>query len=71
MLINLIMSELVIALFGVPLDLIGSISHGTFVSDFSCSLKGFTHTFFGKKKLQKENIPIIFMMKFDIYNIVS
>ena len=53
MLINLIMSELVIALFGVPLDLIGSISHGTFVSDFSCSLKGFTHTFFGKTKLLK------------------
>ena len=48
MLINLILSELMISLVAIPLDLIGSIGHGTLANDTSCSLKGFIHTFFGK-----------------------
>ena len=48
MLINLILSELAISLVGVPLDFVGSVSQGTFVSDVSCSIKGFIHTFFGR-----------------------
>ena len=68
MLINLILSELAISLVAIPLDLIGSISHGTLANDISCSLKGFIHTFFGKyfhlKSIDYSYFPIVI---FEIY----
>ena len=64
MLINLILSELAISLVAIPLDLIGSISHGTLANDISCSLKGFIHTFFGEylhfKPIDYSYSPILY-----------
>ena len=48
MLMNLIISELAISVFGIPLDFLGSITHGTVLNSLLCPLGGFTHTFFGK-----------------------
>ena len=47
MLINLIFSELVISLFGIPLDFIGSVTRGAAINHFLCSIQGSIHTFFG------------------------
>ena len=47
MLINLIFSEFAISVFGIPLDIIGSVSRGDAINETLCEIQGFTHTFFG------------------------
>ena len=49
MLINLIISEFAIAFFGVPFDLVGSITKGEAITKSFCLIQGFIHTFFGKR----------------------
>ena len=70
MLINLIVSELAISLVAIPIDLVGSISHGTLANDMSCSLQGFIHTFFGKyfhlKPIDYSYSLIIFRVTYNI-----
>ena len=51
MLINLIISEFAIAFFGVPFDLVGSITKGDAITKSFCLIQGFIHTFFGKRYL--------------------
>ena len=51
MLINLILSEFAIAFFGVPFDLVGSITKGDAITKSFCLIQGFIHTFFGKQHL--------------------
>ena len=48
MLLNLIVSELCIAVFGIPADLYNSITRGVNLDKFVCPFVGFIHTFFGK-----------------------
>ena len=47
-LINLIVSELAISFVGVPLDLVGTITHGKVLDGVFCPIAAFTHTLFGK-----------------------
>ena len=47
-LMNLIISELAISMIGVPLDLVGTITHGKALDSLFCPIVGFTHTLFGK-----------------------
>ena len=48
MLLNLIVSELCIAIIGIPADLYNSITRGIHLDKFVCPFVGFIHTFFGK-----------------------
>ena len=58
MLINLIISEFAIAFFGVPFDLVGSITKGEAITKSFCLIQGFIHTFFGKRcKIHLEKSP--------------
>ena len=52
MLINLILSELAIAMFGIPPDLYNSITRGEALGSFFCPSFGFVHTFFGNYSIQ-------------------
>ena len=44
---NLIVSELLISAFGVPLDVIGLVIHGTSINGILCSAAAFIHTTLG------------------------
>ena len=48
-LINLIVSDLLITIIGVPLDLIGTVTHGKALNDVVCPITAFTHTFLGNR----------------------
>ena len=45
---NLIVSELLISAFGVPLDVIGLVIHGTSINGILCPATAFIHTTLGK-----------------------
>ena len=47
-LMNLIVSELLISAFGVPLDVIGLVIHGTEINGILCPAAAFIHTTLGK-----------------------
>ena len=51
MFINMIFSELIIAVCGVPLDFIASIVPGSAKTKGFCSSQGFLHLFFGKNQI--------------------
>ena len=44
---NLIVSELLISAFGVPLDVIGLVIHGTSINEILCPATAFIHTTLG------------------------
>ena len=45
---NLILSELVISVVGVPIELFGAITHRNAIDDVLCKSIAFTHTLLGK-----------------------
>ena len=47
-LMNLIVSELLISAFGVPLDVIGLVIHGTAMNGILCPAAAFIHTTLGR-----------------------
>ena len=71
MLINLILSELAIAMFGIPPDLYNSITRGEALGSFFCPSFGFVHTFFGNYLIQNQYVllrsGIRFIIEIDIY----
>ena len=48
MFIILILSEFSISVFGIPMDIVSSVSSSTIDNGYFCSAQGFIHTFFGK-----------------------
>ena len=52
MITNLIVSELLISVVGVPLDLIGTVLQGRALETVLCPTTAFAHTLFGKCKLE-------------------
>ena len=47
---NLIVSELLISVVGVPLDIIGTVSQGKALETVLCPTTAFAHTLFGMDK---------------------
>ena len=57
-LINLIVSELLISVAGVPFDVLGAFTKGEALHDNHCQIAAFVHTLFGKKIFCKKIILI-------------
>ena len=72
MLINLIISELLISVIGVPIDIIGTLS-GTTLSGVLCPTAAFVHTTLGKyiSKNSQYFVPFLDHLKNDNLTIIN
>ena len=57
---NLILSELVISVVGVPIELFGAITHRNAIDDVLCKSIAFTHTLLGKDGKPIRALNVVF-----------
>ena len=56
LLMNMITAELIMALFGIPLNFVASIQHGWKMGKTACEVSGFLLTLEGKSEILTSNL---------------